>query len=125
MFRGSAYGDQVMHKTLGEIEAALMLVIIAAPAAGAQGQEPGIQKQAVGEGFSSKRRRRAYEYHHHYGLALYGRSYPYTYSGYSSGYRYQYSGRIYRTPSSYSYPYYAGYGTSRCPSSVYGTPPTR
>jgi hypothetical protein len=73
--------DQVMYKTLGGIGAALMLVMIAAPAtAGARRQEPGIQKQAVGEEFSSKRRRypRAYEYYHHYGLSLYRHAVPRT-----------------------------------------------
>ena len=76
-----------MYKTLGGIAAAFMLVAIAAPGtAAAQRQEPGIQKQAVGEEFSSQRRRvrRA-------AVRRYQAPYSYSYG---------------------SYPYLAGYGSA-------------
>jgi len=113
-----------MYKTLGGIAAAFMLLAIAAPGtAAAQRPEPGIQKQAVGEEFSSQRRRvrraavRRYQapYSYSYGsypyLAGYGTA-PYP-AAWETGWGY--SGRGYRASSSSGNPYLAGYGSAPYP----------
>jgi hypothetical protein len=116
-----------MYKTLGGIAAAFMVVAIAAPGtAAAQRQESGIHKQAVGEEFSSQRRRVRRASVRRYRAPSYGySSWPY-YAGYGSspypaafestrGYRY--SARDNQASFSWGGPYYAGYGSSPYPAS--------
>ena len=75
-----------MYKTLGGIAAAAMLVMVAAPgAAAAQRQETGIHKQAVGEEFSSQKRRVSRRASVRRPAARYSYSYGYPYlAGYGS-----------------------------------------
>lgn len=105
-----------MYKTLGGIAAACTLLAIAAPGAAAgQQQQSGIQKQAVGEEFSSQTRRTARRVSARRAPALAGYgSAPYP-AAWEMSWGYPYSGAGYAPSYSYGGPYLAGYGSSPYP----------